>query len=70
MGSSSGSGLSTGFVGPFCTCLSYIVNKHKSMTLNTLFVMNHILIIINATKRKNIFLKKVVQDVFSKQGRY
>ena len=34
MGPSSGFGLSTSFIGPFCTYLSYIVNKHKSMTVN------------------------------------
>ena len=51
-GSSSGSNLSTGFVSPFGTYLSYTVNKHKSMTVNTLFVTYPFLIIINTTKRK------------------
>ena len=58
MRSSSGSSLLIGFIDPFGTCLSYIVNKHKSMTVNTLFLMNHFLITINTTKRKYFFLKK------------
>ena len=69
MRSSSCSGLSTSFVNPFGTCLSYTVNKHKSMIVNTLFVRNHF---FNNNKHNNKeipFLKKVVQDVLAKQER-
>ena len=60
---SSSSGLSTSFVGPFGTYLSYIVNKHKSMVVNTLFVINPFLIIINTTKRKYLFWKSCTRCV-------
>ena len=49
-GSSSGSDPFIGFVSPSGSYLSYTVNKHKSMTINTLFVINLFLIIKNTTK--------------------
>jgi len=49
-GSSSGFDLFIGFVDPSTPYLSYTVNKHKSMIVNTLFVTNPFLIITNTTK--------------------
>jgi len=57
-GSSSGFGLSTGFASPLALSLSYTVNKHKSMTINTLFVTN----LFNNNKhnkRKYMFWKRL-----------
>ena len=48
-GLTSGSGLFSGFAGSSATYLSYTVNKHKSMIVNTLFVTNPFLIITNTT---------------------
>jgi len=46
-GLTSGSEISIGFNSP---CLSYTVNKHKWMTVNTLFVTNPFVIVTNTTK--------------------
>ena len=55
MGLTSGSNLSAGFAGPSTPCLSYTVNKHKSMTIKTLFVKNPFFIILKNNKMKYLF---------------
>jgi len=57
-GSTSRSNLSIGFVSPSAPCLSYTVNKHKWMAINTLFVTNHSLIILKNKKKRNICSEK------------
>ena len=56
-GSTLGSDLSTGFTGSSTSCLSYIVNKHKRMTLKALFVTNIFFIILKNNKMKYLFWK-------------
>ena len=57
--STSGSSLSTSFVGPLAPCLSYTVNKHKWMIVNTLFVTNPFLRILKNNKMKYMFWKRL-----------
>ena len=56
-GSTLGSGLSAGFIDPSVLCLSYTVNKHNWMIVNTLFVTNFLLIILKNNNMKYLFWK-------------
>jgi len=58
-GSSLGSGLSIGFADSSGPYLSYAVNKHKLMTINTLFITNPFFNNNKHNKRKYMFWKRL-----------